>query len=55
MVAMNVMVLISTFINEGRLKPNYLKWAIRYAMTVPAARHGDLEPFLQIAGMPPGS
>jgi hypothetical protein len=52
MVLKNVTFVILTLCVEGRLKPNMLVYACRYAATIPSARHGDMQPFLLVLAGP---
>jgi hypothetical protein len=48
MVVLNVLNVVSTFLNEGRIKVNCAQYAVRYAVTVPAAMRGDLSQFMVV-------
>lgn len=50
MVALNIVVVVSAFVFEGRLKSNAFQYIFLYAGTIPAARRGDLEPFTLVLG-----
>ena len=52
MVAMNLCLFVFTLVTEYRIKPNTLRFAFLYAMTVPAAMRGNLDPFLAVLTQP---
>jgi hypothetical protein len=50
MVALNVVVVASALVFEGRLKSNAFQYIFLYAGTIPSAARGDLEPFTLVLG-----
>jgi hypothetical protein len=52
MACMNALRVIDGVVNEQRLRIGALKFTVLYLSTVPAAVRGDVEPFVQVLGMP---
>lgn len=53
MAVFNSAFFVLTLIAEMRVKPNVLRYAVMYSMTVVPAMRGDLEPFNTVFTMPP--
>ena len=48
MVLLNVVSFFGYLMAENRIKVNVATYAVRYALTIPAAKNGDLDPFLVV-------